>query len=146
MVNIFGWVGTSVKWIGKELGLVSTWLPKVVKIADDVNEEAPVLLPQVIILVEDVDSFALAMVKDGGATLTSFGALGVAVVAAAGDKMVNIAEDVRVIAAFQALIKEVSASDTWKDVIATGGKLVTDYEAFGSAAKSAIAKLEADVK
>ena len=69
--------------------------------------------------------------------------------AATDAEAINIAGTLKdvptVVAAFQAFIAEVTSKSTWSDVLAAQSKLITDYDTLGASAKTAVAKLEADV-
>lgn len=144
MKNPFTAIVSGLTWIGKELANVGEWVPKVVKIVDDVEGDAQTLLPQVVTVFEDVDELVIAAIKDGGAVLTTAEALTAAIVVAAKADGLNIASDTAVVAAFEAFITDVKNGATWTDVLVALKKLVADYDTFGADAKAAIAKIEAD--
>ena len=150
MANIFSEVAKGFEWLGKEILTPFKAVNKVVVVSDDVKEDAETLLPEVTTLIEDVDALAIASVKDGGAAISSAETLTAAIVKAATDaEAINIAGTLKdvptVVAAFQAFIAEVTSKSTWSDVLAAQSKLITDYDTLGASAKTAVAKLEADV-
>lgn len=143
-MKFFSDIVNGLKWVGKELAGVTSWIPKVVKIVDDVDEDAAQLLPQVVTVFEDVDGLVVAAVKDGGSCITAAEALTAAIITAATLDALNIASDMAVAAAFETFIDEVKSKGTWTDVLTALKKLTTDWDTFGANAKAAIAKLEAD--
>jgi hypothetical protein len=143
-MNIFADIVKGFKWLGKALNTAVVWVPKIVKITEDVSQDAEQLMPQATQVLVDVDNLALAAIKDGGAALTSAAALTAAIVTAAQADAINIADDTAVVSAFEAFIKEVTTKSTWSDVLTAQQKLVTDWDNFGAAAEAALKKLEAD--
>jgi len=131
-------------WIGHAIADVTKWVPRVVKITEDVGQDAEHLMPQATQVLVDVDNFALAAVKDGGAALTSAAKLTAAIVLAAENKALSIADDGAVVTAFEAFITEVTTKGNWSDVLTAQQKLVTDWDTFGAAAEAALKKLDAD--
>lgn len=145
-MKFFSEIVNGFKWLGKELSIAPKWIQKVVTITSDVEEDAATLCPQLITLIADVDSVAVAVVKDGGAAFISVEALSVAILAAVSSKGLNISQDAAVVAAFQTFITEVTASGTWTDVLTSTKKLIADYDTFGATAKAALQKLEDDAR
>jgi hypothetical protein len=143
-MNIFSDIVKGFKWIGKALNTAVVWVPKVVKITEDVSTDADQLMPQATQVLVDVDNLALAAVKDGGAALTKAAALTAAIVTAAQADGINIADDTNVISAFNAFIEEVTTASNWSEVLIAQQKLVTDWDAFGAASEAALKKLETD--
>jgi len=143
-MNIFADIVKGFVWIGKALVGATKWVPRVLKITEDVGQDAEQLMPQATQVLVDVDELAVAAVKDGGACLTSATALTEAILAAVADKGLNWKEDEAVIAALEAFKSEITTKSTWSDVLAAQQKLVTDWDSFGAAAEAALKKLEAD--
>jgi len=83
-------------------------------------------------------------VKDGGAALTSAAKLTAAIVLAAENKALSIADDEAVVTAFEAFITEVTTKGNWSDILTAQQKLVIDWDTFGAAAEAALKKLDAD--
>ena len=143
-MNIFGDIVAGFKWIGKALADATKWVPRIVKITEDVGEDAEQLMPQATQVIIDVDTMALAAVKDGGKALTLAAALTGAVITAAENKALSIANDEAVVTAFEAFIQEITTKSNWSDVLVAQQKLVTDWDTFGAAAEAALKKLDAD--
>ena len=131
-------------WIGKEIGEAVMWLPKVVKISDDVKNDAETLLPELAQVVEDVAGLAKAAVKDSASDLVSAEALLAAIMTAYNAKALNVAADFAVVSAFETFIKTVTKTSNYADVLEALKKLVVDYDKFGGSAKMALMKLEED--
>jgi hypothetical protein len=149
MSNIFTEVVTGLKWLGNKIVTVSEWLPKVVKLANDVDGDAETVLPDLTTVVEDVDSLAVAAVKDGGAVLTATATLvaqveAEATTASSGNFLAAIENSPALLKAAEAWWSAVIAHGSYSDVIAAEQKLVADYDKLGATAKAAIAQLEAD--
>jgi hypothetical protein len=144
MSNFFSKIASGFVWLGKEIVKVADWLPRVVTLVDDVEEDAATILPQLTTVIEDVETISLTAVKDSGGSIAAAEALVAAIVTAAKADGLNIASDTAVVAAFQTFIADVTAKSTWTDLIAALQKLVTDYDALGASAKAAIQKLESD--
>lgn len=131
-------------WLGKEVKKVVEWVPKVVKLTDDIEQDAQTLFPQALLVFEDVEDLALAAVKDGGHVVSAAQVLGLAIAEAVEAKMLNIADDEAVVAAFKGFVQNAIQHGNWLDVLNALAKLTQDYDQFGATAKAAIAKLEAD--
>lgn len=143
-MNIFADIAKGFKWLGKALNTAVVWVPKIVKITEDVSADAEQLMPEATQVLVDVDELALAAIKDGGAALTAAAALTGAIVTAAQADGLNIASDENVVSAFDTFIKEVTTKSTWSDVLTAQQKLVTDWDTFGANAEASLKKLEAD--
>jgi hypothetical protein len=146
MSNFFQKIAAGFVWLGKSLVKVGDWLPKVVTLGDDVKEDAETILPQLVTVIEDVDTVSLTAIKDSGASLAAAEALVAAIVTAAKADALNIPADEAVAAAFSAFILDVTNKSNYADIIAAVQKLVSDYDTFGATAKAAIEKLEQDVQ
>ena len=144
-MNIFSEVVKGLTWVGKELAIVPDWIKKVVTVTNDVEKDAETLLPETVLLIEDVDALVVAAVKDSGSAITSAESLVEAITTAAKDDAINIAEDEAVLVAFKAFISEVTTSSNYADVIAAEKKLVVDFDGFKGDAVAALQKLEAAV-
>ena len=149
MSNPFAVIASAFTWLGKEIVKVSDWLPKVVELVDDVEEDTETVIPELTTVVEDVDALALATVKDGGVALTATAALVAAVeaeatTAASGNIVAAIQNAPAVATAFEQWIAAVTSHGTYSDIITAEQKLVVDYDKFGASAKAAIQKLESD--
>ena len=149
-MSIFSEVAKGFTWLGKEILTPFGAVKKAIVLSDDLKADAETLLPQVTVLVEDVDALAVAAVKDGGAAVSVAETLVAAIVKTATDAdAINIAGALKdvpaVVAAFEAFIAEVTAKSTWSDVLTAQAKLITDYDTLGASAKTAVAKLQADV-
>ena len=131
-------------WIGKEIGNAVAWLPKVVKISDDVKQDAATLLPELAQVVEDVANLTKAAVADSASDMAAAEALLAAIVTAYKSDALNIAADVAVVSAFEAFIETVTKTSNYADVLEAVKTLVVDYDKFGGSAKAALGKLEQD--
>jgi hypothetical protein len=143
-MNIFTKIASGFVWIGQEIGKAVTWLPKIIKLSDDVKTDAATLLPELAQVVEDVSILAKAAVTDSAADLASAEALIAAIGAAARSNALNIAADIGVVAALEDFIQTVTNSSNYADVIAAVKTLVVDYDKFGASAKLALGQLEKD--
>jgi hypothetical protein len=144
-MNIFSEVVKGLTWVGKELAIVPDWIKKVVTITNDVEKDAETLLPETVLIIEDVDALFVAAVKDSGSAITSAENLVAAITTAAKADALNIEDDEAVLVAFKAFISEVTTSSNYVDVIAAEKKLVVDFDGFKGDAIAALQKLEADV-
>ncbi|MBB5064569.1 hypothetical protein [Granulicella mallensis] len=144
-MNIFSEVVKGLTWVGKELAIVPDWIKKVVTVTNDVEKDAEILLPETVLIIEDVDALVVAAVKDSGSAITSAENLVAAITTAAKADALNISDDEAVLVAFKAFIAEVTTSSNYVDVIAAEKKLVVDFDGFKGDAVAALQKLEADV-
>jgi hypothetical protein len=144
-MNIFSEVVKGLTWVGKELAIVPDWIKKVVTVTNDVEKDAEILLPETVLIIEDVDALVVAAVKDSGSAITSAENLVAAITTAAKADALNISDDEAVLVAFRAFISEVTTSSNYVDVIAAEKKLVVDFDGFKGDAVAALQKLEADV-
>jgi hypothetical protein len=144
-MNIFSEVVKGLTWVGKELAIVPDWIKKVVTVTNDVEKDAEILLPETVLIIEDVDALVVAAVKDSGSAITSAENLVAAITTAAKADALNISDDEAVLVAFKAFISEVTTSSNYVDVIAAEKKLVVDFDGFKGDAVAALQKLEADV-
>jgi hypothetical protein len=144
-MNIFSEVVKGLTWVGKELAIVPDWIKRVVTITNDVEKDAETLLPETVLIIEDVDALVVAAVKDSGSAITSAENLVAAITTAAKADALNISDDEAVLVAFKAFISEVTTSSNYVDVIAAEKKLVVDFDGFKGDAVAALQKLEADV-
>ena len=55
-MNIFADIAKGFKWLGKALNTAVVWVPKIVKITEDVSADAEQLMPQATQVLVDVDS------------------------------------------------------------------------------------------
>jgi hypothetical protein len=144
-MNIFSEVVKGLTWVGKELAIVPDWIKKVVTVTNDVEKDAEILLPETVLIIEDVDALVVAAVKDSGSAITSAENLVAAITTAAKADALNISDDEAVLVAFKAFISEVTTSSNYVDVIAAEKKLVVDFDGFKGDAVAALQELEADV-
>jgi hypothetical protein len=144
-MNIFSEVVKGLTWVGKELAIVPDWIKKVVTVTNDVEKDAEILLPETVLIIEDVDALVVAAVKDSGSAITSAENLVAAITTAAKADALNISDDEAVLVAFKAFISEVTTSSNYVDVIAAEKKLVVDFDGFKGDAVAALQRLEADV-
>jgi len=143
-MNPFSAVVKGLKWVGKELTAVPSWIKKVITVTDDVEQDAQTLLPEAVTVLEDSGAVVVAAVKDSGADLTAADALVAAIEAAAQADGVNIEDDENVIAALKAFGTQVTSTTNFKDVLTAVKKLVVDWDALEGGATAALKKLEAD--
>jgi hypothetical protein len=141
-MNLFKKIAEGFVWVGKEIGSTVSWLPKIVKISDEVKTDSETLLPELAQVVDDVAELAKAAIADSASDIASAENLVAAIAAAAGANSLNIAADERVVVAFVAFIKTVSTSSNYADVLRAVKALVVDYEKFGVSAKEALKELE----
>ncbi len=144
-MNVFTKIAGGVLWIGKEIGKAVSWLPKIVKLSDDVRADAATLLPELAQVVEDVALLAKAAVADSAQDLVAAENLVAAIALAAKSNGLNIAADEGVIAAFAEFIKTVVTSSNYADVLSAVKALVVDYDKFGASAKVALQQMEREV-
>lgn len=137
-------VVNGLKWIGAEAAKAIEFVPKVVKITEDVKQDAGTLLPAAVQVFTDVEQLGLAAVKDGGAMVSSLQVLGLSIAEAASAKLTNISEDEAVIAAFKAVVVQAETSGNWVDVMNALATLTKSWDEFGAASKAALAQIEAD--
>ena len=140
-MNVFAKIAGGCLWIGKEIGKAVTWLPKIVRLSDDVRADAKTLLPELAQVVEDVALLAKAAVADSAQDLMAAENLVAAIALAVKSDALNIAADEAVIAAFAGFIKTVTTSSNYGDVLSAVKALVVDYDKFGASAKLAFSKL-----
>jgi hypothetical protein len=143
-MNVFGKIASGFVWIGKEIGRAVNWMPKIIKLSDDIKTDAATLLPELAQVVEDVSLLAKAAVKDSAADLASAERLIAAIGVAAKSEALDIAADIRVVTALEDFIKTVTNSSNYADFIGAVKKLVVDYDKFGASAKLALHQLEKD--
>jgi hypothetical protein len=141
-MNVFAKIAGGFLWIGKEIGKAVSWLPKIVKLSDDVRADANTLLPELAQVVEDVALLAKAAVADSAQDLVAAENLVAAIAIAAKSDALNIAADEAVIAAFAGFIKTVITSSNYADVLSALKVLVVDYDKFGASAKLALQQIE----
>jgi hypothetical protein len=115
-------------------------------VTEDVGKDAQDLIPQAVQIFVDVDNLALAAVEDSGAALSAIAKLIGAVVTAAENKALNIADDEAVVTAVQGVISSVLAVSKEKDLLTAINKLVVDWDTFGAACEAALKKLDADAR
>ena len=146
---LFSEIAQGLVWLGKEVIAVKDWIQKVVKTADEVEQDAATLLPQTVILIEDVESIANAAMTTVGEDLSSLQVLVSAIEQLTANNPLEEVEELitnsAVQAALKGVMKQVFGKATYSTLLAAVGKLVTDYDTFGAAAKAAIARIEADV-
>jgi hypothetical protein len=122
------------------------WFPKLVKVADDVDQDAKTVLPEVITVIDDVDKLVVAAVKDAGMSFQTLEDLINSIVLAAEQGGMNFASDADVMAKFQAFANTIKADGNFHDVMVGLRTLSADYGKLGSSVKAALAQLEADAK
>lgn len=145
-MNLFTEIAKGIKWVGKELSKVSEWIPKLVTLVDDVEEDATTAFPELVTVVEDVEALVIAGVKDSGSGIAALQNLVTTVTLAVGQEGLNVASDTAVVAAFETFISTVKSGSTWTDVLKAYAKLVTDYDTLKGTALAEIQKLESDAK
>lgn len=143
---MFSWsvIAKPFVWIGKELVKASVWVPRVFVIAEEIEQDAPKIMANVTVVIEDVAVLSAATVKDGGIDLVAAEVLVAAIAAAAADKAINITEDLAVVTAFKNFVGVVSNTSNYGDVLTAVKKLVTDYEALGATVLPALEKIKAE--
>lgn len=141
-MNVFTKIAGGFVWVGKEIGKAVSWLPKIIRVSDEVQSDAATLLPELAQVVDDVASLAKAAVADSASDIASAENLVAAIVAAAKCNALNIAADVGVVTALEAFIQTVTNSSNYTDVLAAVKTLVLDYDKFGVSAKSALLQLQ----
>lgn len=142
MSNFFQKIGEGFEWIGKELAKAVTWVPKIVTIVDDVENDAGTILPEIGQVIDDAGIVVTTAVKDGGSDVASAEALITAIVAAAAQEGINIAADTAVAAAFETFIKTVTTSSNFADLITAVKNLTLAYDKLGGSIKTALTQLE----
>lgn len=143
-MNVFAKVVTGLKWVGKDIAKVFVWGPKIIKITEDVEGDAHTLLPQAVQVFTDVDVLVIAAVKDSAQDLSALNVLVLSIEQAAQASGIDVAKDEAVLAAFEGLVKQIGTKSTYTDVLSAMAKLVTDWDAFGASAKTALEKIKAD--
>lgn len=143
-MNVFTEIVKGFQWLGHTIAEAEQWIPRIIAITEDASADAEKLLPQATQVLVDVDNLALAAVADGGEALTAASTLTAAIITAAENNALNIADDEAVVSAFKAFIVDVTTKKTWSNVISAQQKLVTDWNSFGEAAEAALQKLEED--
>lgn len=143
MSNIFTKIAAGLEWFGKEIGKGLAFLPKVIVLADDVDADAQIILPQTLAVVEDAGALAAASAKDSGIFLVKFGALTAAIAAAVAAKALNVSADTAVVSAFEAFCAEFNVANV-QDVLTAWDKLAGDVKTLDASAIAAIQKLEKD--
>lgn len=145
-INFFKAIENGFIWVGKELQKAVIWVPKLVVLADDVEDDANTILPGIAAVIDDSAAVVGAAVKDSGSDIAAAEALAVAISAAAAAGLTNILADESVVSAFEGFIKVVTTSSNYTDLLTAIKKLTVDYEALGSNVKTALVKLENDAK
>ena len=144
-MNIFADIAKGFKWLGKALNTAVVWVPKIVKITEDVGEDAEQLMPQATQVLIDVDTIALAAVKDGGEALTLAAALTGAVDYSRRKQGSQHRDDEAVVYGVRGVHSgNHHEKSNWSDVLMAQQKLVTDWDTFGATAEAALKKLDAD--
>jgi hypothetical protein len=141
--KVFVAIGKGVKWVGVEIEKGFTELPKLIKLADDVKEDVPVIIPEVTTLVADAGALATATVKDSGTFISATAALGVAIEQAVAAKALDIVADESVATAFENLVKAFEGENV-ADILTAWNKLVTDAQKLSTSTSAALKQLEAD--
>jgi len=145
---LFSEIAEGLVWLGKEIVQVKDWIQKVVRLTDDVEADAVTLLPQAVVLFEDVEAIATAAITTAGQDLSALQTLVAAIEEITANNPLEEIEQLvtnpAVQAALSGVMKQVFAKTTYSTLLAAVAKTVTDYDAFGAAAKVAIAKLEDD--
>ena len=145
---LFSEIAQGLVWLGKEIIQVKDWIQKVVRLTDDVEADAVTLLPQAVVLFEDVEAIATAAITTAGQDLSALQTLVAAIEEITANNPLEEIEQLvtnpAVQTALSGVMKQVFAKTTYSTLLAAVAKTVTDYDAFGAAAKVAIAKLEDD--
>ena len=146
---LFSEIAQGLVWFGKEIVAVKDWIQKVVKTTDEVEKDAASLLPQTVVLFEDVEAVAAAAVTTAGEDLSSLQVLVSAIEELTANNPLEEIEQLvtnpAVQEALTGIMRQVFGKNTYSTLLTAVGKLVTDYDAFGAAAKAAIGRIEADV-
>lgn len=142
-MNIFDKIKNGLGWFGKEIGKGIAFLPKIIVLANDAEDAAKQILPQVLLVIEDAGALALAAAKDGGIFVTAFAALAGSITVAIASKALNIVADEAVVAAFENFCAKFNSADV-ADFITALDKLVTDVKALDAMGIAAIQKMEKD--
>jgi|HubBroStandDraft_4_1064222.scaffolds.fasta_scaffold04980_5 hypothetical protein len=144
-MSIFTKIAAGLSWFGKEIGKGLGLLPRLITLADDVEDDAGVILPQTLAVVQDAGNLAVASAKDSGIFLVKFGALTAAIAAAVASKALNVTADGAVVTAFESFCAEFNVANV-QDVLTAWDKLADDVKSLDALAIAAIQKLEADAK
>lgn len=134
------------EWIGKEVEMLPSEVEKVVTVTEDLRADADTLCPEAVTLITDSTTLASAAAKDGGAAMKAFVVLTTAITEAFAAGITNIPTDIAVGTSFEAFVQACIAHGTWADVVAAWQKTISDAGQFGSSAKAALQKLEADIQ
>lgn len=145
MTNILSDVEKGVMFVGKEVGKVFTAIPRVIKLAEDVQEDAPIIMPKLQQVIEDAGAVAEATAKDSGIFITSLTKLVAAISLAIAEKAVNVSDDFAVITAFENFCSDFKAENV-QELLIAWHKLISDTGNFSDALKLAIKQLEQDAK
>ena len=141
--SIWDKIKNGLGWFGKEIGKGFTFLPKVIVLADDAEEDAKELLPQTLLVVEDAGALVTAGAKDSGKFIVGVSALGAAVSLALANKAVSISADEAVVAAVEAFAADFKKENV-QDILNAWHKLATDATALDAMGVAALKKLEKD--
>jgi hypothetical protein len=146
---LFSEIAEGLVWLGKEIVAVKDWIQKVVKTTDEVEKDAATLLPESVVVFEDVEAVCTAAVTTAGQDLSALQTLVAAIEEITANNPLEEVEELVTNAAVQAaltgVMKQVFAKTTYSTLLTAVGKLVTDYDTFGADAKAAISRIEADV-
>lgn len=121
-------------------------LPKVFKIADDVEKIAPTAITEAVQVMQAVGDLAKASVKDSGSTLSaieSFVALAEKCVA---EKGLNLVDDKAAYGELLSIIQLIGNNNTWADVSSALVNVTSSFEKFGTTVQDALKQIEADAK
>lgn len=143
-LHIFVEIGKGFEWVGEEIGQVFMHLPMILRLTDDAEQAATTALPETITVIEDAGALVTATVKDSGVFLASLAALSAAIAKAGADRALNVAEDLAVVAAFEAFCQSFAATNV-ADILSTWRKLAEDTKTLDATVVTTLKKLEQDV-
>src|SRR5580698_3063835 len=141
--SIYAKIAAGLEWFGKEIGKGLADLPKVIVLAEDVEQDAQEVLPEVITVVQDAGSLVAATAKDSGKFLVSFAALTGAVSLAIANKALNISADTAVVTAFENFCSDFQTENV-QDVLTAWHQLASDTAKLDATVVAALKKLKAD--
>jgi hypothetical protein len=141
--SIFARIAAGLEWFGKEIGKGLAFLPKIIVLANDAEQSAKEIVPQVLKVIQDAGALAVAVAKDGGVFLTAFAALAAAITVAIASKALSVTADEAVVAAFENFVSKFKSEDV-ADVITALDTLVSDVKTLDAMGLAALKKMEAD--
>lgn len=130
------------KFIGQAFVDVKDWLPKIIGIAAYSEEEAKVLTPAFVLVVEDVEAIAKYATADAGVAFDAIETIITEISELGGAGAIDPANYAKIITTVNTFIASIHGNEDWTALFTCVKKLIVDFDALGADAKVALAKIE----